>query len=144
MALQDYCQGRVVPKTLFHGTRSRFEAFDERFLGLACRNPTTLFGFYFSETSQDAMHWAGRGRGGLQPPSVIEVALDVSKLIDMSYADFHYFLQRARKSTIAKRRLQWIKEGWDGFTVLRENTRWFCIFESSKIHIQKDLSLIHI
>lgn len=124
---------------LFHGTAFEFDRFDEAHLGRSVNNPTTGFGFFFTDSIEDAFGWAEKSArrcfAGSRDARVIEVSLSVSKLMELEYEAFHYFLQRARASTILKRRDEWIAQGYDGLTVERDGARWFAAFDHRHIEV---------
>ena len=112
-----------IPPLLFHGTSHPFDRFDPRHLGRSVRNPTTEFGFFFSEDERDAEYWAHRavryGRSGGAPRLITaEVRVANPKLI--STPKFRFYLQRARVSTIQRDLRAWRDAGHDGVTTVRE------------------------
>lgn len=128
----------------WHGTTSEFSAFDTRHLGHAVRNPTTEFGFWFSDDPEDAASWAFRARhyGTARGPTrLLKVALNLTHLRDVSAKKFNFYLQVARTSTIQRDLKNWRKAGYDGMTVNRGETRWFCAFDPADIHILETFPL---
>lgn len=127
-----------VPRLLFHGTSHPFDRFDPRHLGRSVRNPTTEFGFFFSEDAEDAEYWAHRaaryGRSGGAPRLIMaEVAID--RPVQVSTPKFRFYLQRARVSTIQRDLCAWRDAGHDGLTTLRDGVRWWAPFEAGAIRI---------
>lgn len=123
-------------QTVYHGTNAAFTAFDPRYLGCSCDNPTTRFGFFFSECPADALSWALRAsqrRRAPDAPRVLAVRLNLRNPLTLTYERFAYYLKTARPSTIERHRRAWIDAGHDGFTVVREGVRWFAAFEVSSI-----------
>ena len=128
-----------LPAVLYHGTNYSFEQFDPKYLGRACRNPATELGFFFSDDAEDALSWALREqeRSILVPRSarIIEVALHLTKVKELSESKFLFYLQRAKTSTIQRDRESWIAEGYDGLAVTRGGHRWYAPFKVSAIEI---------
>lgn len=124
---------------VFHGTNYEFQQFENRHLGKACRNPTTEFGFFFSENEEDALSWAIREQERCitvpRNARVIEARLKLNKVKDISYPKFRFYLQRAKTSTIQRDMKSWIADGFDGLTVVREGHRWFAAFNTDAIEI---------
>jgi len=135
------------PLVVFHGTNFVFDKFEPRRLGLSCNNPSTCFGFFFTESEQDAWSWAARGSKRVAAPDsprVIKANLQVKNLLDLSYTKFHFYLQRAKVSTMQRHMAEWIAEGFDGFTVVREGHRWYLPFDVSRISIVGTIEAQHI
>jgi hypothetical protein len=123
---------------VYHGTNFSFDKFEPHHLGKSCRNPTTCFGFFFTESEQDAWSWAARGseRSGVpDSPRVVEANLRLTNLIELSYEKLHFYLQRAKVSTMQRHMDKWIADGFDGFTVVRDGHRWYLPFDVSRIEI---------
>jgi hypothetical protein len=130
--------GLRIPTLVFHGTSHPFDRFEPRHLGACVRNPTTEFGFFFSEDAEDAEYWAHRasryGRSGGAPRLITaEVRVDNPALI--SAPKFQFYLQRARVSTIQRDLRNWKEAGRDGLTTIREGVRWWAPFEVDGIRI---------
>ncbi|WP_455233069.1 ADP-ribosyltransferase-containing protein [Geopseudomonas aromaticivorans] len=129
-------------KVLYHGTAFDFERFDEGMLGRSVNNPTTGFGFFFSASVVDALSWAEKSARrfiGQRDPRVVEAKLGLQKLMELDYSAFHYYLQRARPSTIIERRQEWMAQGYDGLTVVREGVRWYAAFNPEAIEVVRVL-----
>jgi hypothetical protein len=127
-----------IPPLVFHGTSHAFDRFEPKHLGRSVRNPTTEFGFFFSEDADDAAYWAHRaaryGRSGGAPRLITaEVRVDNPALI--SAARFQFYLQRARVSTIQRDLRAWRDAGHDGLTTIRDGVRWWAPFEADAIRI---------
>lgn len=126
------------PDVLFHGTSHAFERFEDRHLGACVRNPTTGFGFFFSEDRADAAYWAHRaaryGRSGGMP-RLISAEVRIEAPIEISAARFQFYLQRARVSTIQRDQRAWRDAGHDSLTTLRDGVRWWVPFEADAIRI---------
>lgn len=127
-----------IPPIVFHGTSHAFDRFDPRQLGRSVRNPTTEFGFFFSEDEQDAEYWAHRaaryGRSGGAPRLITaEVRVDAPVLI--SAPKFQFYLQRARVSTIQRDLRAWRDAGHDGLTTVRDGVRWWAPFDADAIRV---------
>jgi hypothetical protein len=125
-------------KVLYHGTNHQFSRFDTAYLGSGCDNPTTRFGFFFSESRADALFWAQRAsdrRRAPCTPRVVEARLNLRNPLELDYGQFHYYLQTARPSTITRHLEKWKREGYDGMTVVREGVRWYVAFDPSQIEI---------
>lgn len=123
---------------VFHGTNCIFDKFEPYYLGNSCSNPSTCFGFFFTESEQDAWSWAARGSkriGSPDSPRVIKANLQVENLLELSYTKFHFYLQRAKVSTMQRHMTQWIADGFDGFTVIRDGHRWYLPFDVYRIAI---------
>jgi hypothetical protein len=136
-----------VPLVVFHGTNFVFDKFELHHLGNSCSNPSTCFGFFFTESEQDAWSWAQRGSkriGAPDSPRVIKANLQVENLLELSYTKFHFYLQRAKVSTMQRHMAEWIAAGYDGFTVIREGHRWYLPFDVSRIAIVGALEAKHI
>ena len=128
----------LIPHLVFHGTSHAFERFEPRHLGLSVRNPTTEFGFFFSEGAEDAEYWAHRaaryGRSGGAPRLITaEVQIETPALI--SAPKFRFYLQRARVSTIQRDLRTWREAGYDGLTTVRDGVRWWAPFEADAIRV---------
>jgi hypothetical protein len=128
--------GPGIPSRVFHGTSHAFDRFEPRHLGRSVRNPTTEFGFFFSEDPEDAEYWAHRaerhGRSGGVPRLVTaEVRVDNPALI--SPRKFQFYLQRARVSTIQRDLNAWRDVGRDGITTIRDGVRWWPPFDATAI-----------
>lgn len=126
------------PPLLFHGTSHAFDLFEPAHLGRSVRNPTTEFGFFFSEDAEDAAYWAHRaaryGRSGGAPRLITaEVRVDAPAMI--STRKFQFYLQRARVSTIQRDLNAWRDTGHDGITTIRDGVRWWAPFEPGAILI---------
>jgi len=128
----------IMPDRVFHGTTFDFTGFDGRFLGNSVRNPTTEFGFYFSESREDAASWAlralTRGTGGGSPRMIV-AHLEIGRPIEVSEAKFRFYLQTARTSTIQRDLRKWQAKGHDGLTTLRGGHRWWVAFDPTRIRI---------
>jgi hypothetical protein len=127
-----------IPPIVFHGTSHAFDRFDPRQLGRSVRNPTTEFGFFFSEDAEDAAYWAHRaaryGRSGGAPRLITaEVRIDNPALI--SAPKFQFYLQRARVSTIQRDLRAWRDAGQDGLTTVRDGVRWWAPFDADAIRV---------
>lgn len=126
------------PEILWHGTTADFDAFDARHLGRMVRNPTTEFGFFFSEDREDAASWAfrsievGRAAGA---PRILQVTLDLAAPVEISAAKFQFYLQKARFSTIQRDLNAWRAAGHDSMTTTRGGKRWWCAFDPASIAI---------
>lgn len=125
---------------LFHGTNHQFDSFDIRHLGRCVRNPTTIFGFFFSDNESDAAYWPlreqERNPGAQYRARLLEVDVSVGNLKEISAAKFHWYLQHARASTIQRHRAQWISDGFDGIAVTRPNGhRWVAPFDVGAIRV---------
>lgn len=128
----------TLPDILWHGTTAAFDLFDARYLGRMVRNPTTEFGFFFSEDPQDAASWAWRAierRQAQGEPRLLQVKLDLAKPIRISGPKFQFYLQRARCSTIQRDRKAWIASGHDGLSTTRGDHRWWCVFDPARVTI---------
>lgn len=68
-------------------------------------------------------------------PRVIEVRLDLTNVLQLSQAKFHFYLQRAKVSTMQRQVKQWQADGLDGFTVAREDCKWYLPFDTFRIEI---------
>lgn len=127
-----------IPARVFHGTSHLFDRFEKAHLGRSVRNPTTEFGFFFSEDEDDAAYWAHRaaryGRSGGAPRLITaEVRVDTPVLI--SPPKFQFYLQRARVSTIQRDLRAWRDAGHDGLTTVRDGVRWWAAFDAEAIRI---------
>lgn len=127
-----------IPPRVFHGTSHAFDRFEPAHLGRSVRNPTTEFGFFFSEDEDDAEYWAHRaaryGRSGGAPRLITaEIRVDTPVLI--SPPKFQFYLQRARVSTIQRDLRAWRDDGHDGLTTVRDGLRWWAPFEVGAIRI---------
>lgn len=127
-----------IPPIVFHGTSHAFDRFEPRQLGRSVRNPTTEFGFFFSEDADDAAYWAHRaaryGRSGGAPRLITaEVQIDAPVLI--SARKFQFYLQRARVSTIQRDLRAWRDAGHDGLTTVRDGVRWWAPFDADAIRV---------
>lgn len=125
-----------IPGQVFHGTSHAFDRFEPRHLGACVRNPTTEFGFFFSEDAEDAEYWAHRagryGRSGGAPRLITaEVRVDAPVLI--SAPKFQFYLQRARVSTIQRDLRGWQEAGHDGISTIRDGVRWWAPFDAGAI-----------
>lgn len=126
------------PLSLYHGTNFKFNKFESWRLGTSCRNPSTHFGFYFTDSIDDAWSWAERGskRFGIpNSPRIIVAHLLLDKVLDLTYAKFNFYLQRAKVSTMQRDKEKWISEGYDGFTLMRDGRRWYLPFNDAEIAI---------
>lgn len=127
-----------IPPLVFHGTSHAFDRFEPKHLGQSVRNPTTEFGFFFSEDADDAAYWAHRaaryGRSG-GAPRLITAAVRVDTPVQISMAKFQFYLQRARVSTIQRDLRAWRDAGHDGLTTIRDGVRWWAPFEADAIRI---------
>lgn len=124
----------------YHGTNFEFERFDISKLGISCDNPTTLFGFFFSESLDDALSWATRAserRRVQSKPSVVTAEFEMNNPIHLPYEVFVYYLKHARRSTITRHKEKWIDEGHDGLMVVRDGIQWYCPFDASTIEIKQ-------
>ncbi len=134
--MQNYLDHHAVPDRLYHGTRATFSAFEDRYKGRGSHNLTAEFGFYVTESESEAELWAKRTRyARMDPWRVLHVRIQAKKLFAMEYDVFLYYLQVARGATIVKHRQQWLAEGWEGFTVVREGIRWYCLFHPEQLEI---------
>ena len=128
-------QGR--PLVVYHGTNYDIEHFDFSQLGKSVNNPTTNFGFYFTSVSSGADHWSNRSverRTSRASQTSMTVYLRIENYYELKAEDFHYYLQKARESTIRKHLEKWKKSGSDGLKILRENGEiWFVVFGSNQI-----------
>ncbi|MBI6882475.1 hypothetical protein [Pseudomonas putida] len=125
---------------MYHGTNYSFEKFDKKYLGMSCSNPTTIFGFFFTDSVNDAISWAkesARKSALDKNPKVVEVFLDLKKVKKISYEQFFYYLQKARKSTIEKHLGEWMAEGFDGLSVRRNGCEWICSFCDNQVEVVK-------
>jgi len=126
------------PDLLWHGTTADFDEFDARHLGRMVRNPTTEFGFFFSEDREDAASWAfrsievGRAAGA---PRILQVTLDLAAPVEISAAKFQFYLQKARVSTIQRDLHAWRAAGHDSMTTTRGGKRWWCAFDPARVRI---------
>lgn len=128
----------IPPQILWHGTTASFESFDARHLGRMVRNPTTEFGFFFSEDRDDAASWAWRAieaRRAAGAPRLLQIRLDIATAVEVSGAKFQFYLRRARFSTIQRDRKLWQDAGYDGMTTTRGGHRWWCVFDPGQIAI---------
>lgn len=127
-----------IPDVVFHGTSHAFDRFDPRHLGRSVRNPTTEFGFFFSEDVEDAEYWAHRaaryGRSG-GAPRLITAEVRVDAPVQISTRKFQFYLQRARVSTIQRDLRCWREAGHDGLTTIRDGVRWWAPFEAGSIRV---------
>lgn len=123
--------------TAYHGTRGHepFERFDEKRLGVYCDNPTTRFGFYLTNSQEDAQYWANRRANRHDRLRLLLVEIAPAKLFEMDPDVFSYYLQRARAGTIDKHRTQFMQQGYDGFTVARPEGFWHCMFTGNLLTI---------
>ena len=130
--------GIVIPSRVFHGTSHAFDRFEPAHLGRSVRNPTTEFGFFFSEDADDAAYWAHRaaryGRSG-GAPRLITAAVRVDTPVLISARKFQFYLQRARVSTIQRDLRGWRDAGHDGLTTVRDGARWWAPFEAGAIRL---------
>lgn len=138
--------GRTVVKVgdeiqrVFHGTSSRFDAFDAARLGANVDNPTTTLGFFFTDRQEGAWRWAKR-RGRMPPvasPQILEVYLAIENPRTVSYADFDHMLRRARVSTIDKFKRNTLEAGYDGLKIEYVNPdgqheTWWVAFRPEQI-----------
>jgi len=101
-------------------------------------NPTTEFGFFFSEDEGDAEYWAHRaaryGRSG-GAPRLITAAVQVDNPALIPERKFQFYLQRARVSTIQRDLSAWREAGHDGITTIRDRVRWWAPFEVGTIRV---------
>lgn len=128
----------ATPILAYHGTNFEFDEFDRCHLGVSCDNPTTYFGFFFTESLDDAWTWASRAAGRRRTPDsprVVVAKLGCTNLLEMSYPKFHFYLQKAKVSTIQRHMAEWKAAGFDGFTVVREGVRWYLPFDVRAIQI---------
>lgn len=127
-----------IPYMVFHGTSHPFDRFDPGRLGSCVRNPTTEFGFFFSEDAEDAEYWAYRaaryGRSGGRP-RLITAAVRVDAPAQLSTAKFQFYLQSARVSTIQRDLKAWRGAGHDGITTIRDGVRWWAPFDATTIRM---------
>ena len=127
-----------IPQLVFHGTSHLFDRFERRHLGRSVRNPTTEFGFFFSEDADDAAYWAHRaaryGRSG-GAPRLITAEVRVANPVLISARKFQFYLQRARVSTIQRDLRAWRDAGHDGLSTIRDGLRWWAPFEAGAIRI---------
>lgn len=126
------------PDILWHGTTADFDKFDPRHLGRMVRNPTTEFGFFFSEDREDAASWAYRSillRRATGAPRLLQVKIDLASVVEVSAAKFQFYLQRARVSTIQRDLKAWRERGYDGMTTTRGGHRWWCSFDPEAITV---------
>lgn len=128
-----------VPSVVYHGTNFEFERFESKHLGTSCKNPTTDFGFFFTDSIDDAWSWAQRASDyGRAPdsPRLIEATLNIDRLVSISPEKFHFYLQRAKTSTIQRDKRIWMEDGFEGLTVMRGGgVRWYAPFDASKIEM---------
>lgn len=127
-----------IPPRVFHGTSHLFDRFEAAHLGRSVRNPTTEFGFFFSEDAEDAAYWAHRatrhGRSGGAPRLITE-EVEIDNPLQVSTPKFRFYLQRARVSTIQRDLRAWRDAGHDGLTTVRDGVRWWAPFEAGAIRI---------
>lgn len=124
----------------YHGTNFDFIHFDSQFLGRSCNNPTTRFGFFFSDNFDDAFYWAQKGgkRSFTQaycPLRMVLAHLDIQKTLTLSYDQFYYYLQSARASTIEKHLAQWKAQDYDSMNVIRQGHLWTAVFNPENITV---------
>jgi hypothetical protein len=127
-------------KIYFHGTIFDFQTFDSQLLGYSCNNPTTRFGFFFSDDFHDALYWAKRSaQYNIQITNpklrMVKAQLHLQKTHHMSYENFYYYLQTARKSTIERHLNKWIEQGYDSLSLVRDGHQWTAVFDSQNISI---------
>lgn len=129
------------PFRVFHGTSSRFDAFDVSCLGWNVNNPTTTLGFFFTEQKEGAWRWAKR-RGHRAPPAaspeILEVYLSIEKPRLITHEKFDHMLRRARASTINKFKQDTLDAGYDGFRIEYVNPEglaetWWVAFRPEQI-----------
>jgi hypothetical protein len=127
-----------IPDRVFHGTSHLFDRFEPAHLGRSVRNPTTEFGFFFSEDSEDAAYWAHRGarygRSGCAP-RLITAEVAIGNPVQVTAPKFRFYLQRARVSTIQRDLRGWRDAGHDGLTTIRDGARWWAAFDADAIRI---------
>jgi hypothetical protein len=124
----------------YHGTIFDFSTFDADFLGYSCNNPTTEFGFFFSDNFDDALYWARRSalyNTHLENPALrmVQAHLHVTNTLHISYEKFYYYLQTARKSTIKRHLAQWIDKGYDSLSLVRNGHKWTAVFDKKHISV---------
>ena len=127
-----------IPPRVFHGTSHAFDRFEPAHLGRSVLNPTTEFGFFFSEDPDDAAYWAHRaaryGRSG-GAPRLITAEVRINNPFQISARKFQFYLQRARVSTIQRDLRAWRDAGHDGLSTVRDGVRWWAPFEAGAIRI---------
>lgn len=124
-------QGR--PQVVYHGTNSDIEYFDEKYLGKSVDNPTTKFGFYFTDSSSGADKWSSYNPRMSRSRTTMPVYLKIETPKILNSEEFHYYLQRAQTKTIEKHLTKW-KERFNGVFIHRENgEKWFVVFSPDQI-----------
>jgi len=123
------------PMIVYHGTRMNFDAFDLSFLGSSIKNPTTCFGFFFTEDREDALYWANRSKKPF-PPKILSVYLSIKNPKVIPAIKFRYYLKL--DSTIKQDLEEWKKDGFDGIETWRLEKHWFAVFNPNQVRIKKD------
>lgn len=121
-----------IDRIVHHGTNFIFSRFNRAHLGRSCENPTTRFGFFFTECPADALSWAVRASSRHRAPNtprVLDVHLTLHNPLELTPEQFDYYLRTARGSTIDRHRNAWIAAGHDGLTMIRDGVRWFVAFD---------------
>lgn len=132
------------PLPVYHGTGYAFEAFDPKTLGRSVTNPTTAFGFFFTDDVEDAASWAEKSLRRI-PQSrqqiVLRCYLSLQNPKILTEDAFQYYLRRARAGTIAKHLAEWKAQGFDGMQTLRSGARWFTAFEPHQVKSTRNSGL---